>query len=125
MNRVVVNSLVALIIICIMLFMVITAWQNYSAGFLCELIVPLLYKEPIMTTTAAIMLLSFVLGGFIGAVYVVKINKDCDYMIDFYKNKINRIAQNSDNDSALIDSLQRKISSLEIALQNALKDKNQ
>ena len=45
--------------------------------------------------------------------------------IKFYKKKLNRITQNSDSDTALIDSLQRKVSTLEIALENALKDKNQ
>ena len=125
MNKVVVNALVILIIICVIIFMLVTAWQNYTAGFLCELKVPLFIKDPVTTTTTAIMLLSFVLGGLIGAVYVIKINNDCDEAIKFYKKKLNRITQNSDSDTALIDSLQRKISTLEIALENALKDKNQ
>lgn len=125
MYKVVVNTLVILIIILVIIFMLIAAWQNYTAGFLSELKIPFFLKDPVTTTTTAIMLLSFVLGGLIGAVYVIKVNNDCDEAIKFYKKKLNRITQNSDSDTALIDSLQRKISTLEIALENALKDKNQ
>jgi len=125
MNKVLIKTIVALIIIAVVIFILVAAWQNYTAGFLCDVKVPLFMKDPVKTTTAAIMLLSFVLGGMIGAVYVIKVNNDCDDAIKFYKKKLNRITQNSDSDTALIDSLQRKISTLEIALENALKDKNQ
>ncbi len=124
MNKLIMNILVAIVIIGIILFVVITSWQNYSSGFLSEIQLPFFLKEPVTTTTAAIILLSFVLGGLVGAVYVIKINNDCDDAIKFYKKKLNRITQNSDSDTALIDSLQRKISTLEIALENALRDKN-
>lgn len=110
-------------IVLIMLFILIMAIQNYRADFLTHIVVPMLFPEPVTTRVAAIILLSYVLGGFTGAIYVLKVNAECDDAIDYYRKKITQISKNTDADSSLIDSLQRKISSLEIALENALKDK--
>lgn len=112
-------------IVLIMLFILIMAIQNYRADFITNIIVPIFFNDPVKTRVAAIILLSYVLGGFTGVLYVMKINTECDEAIDYYKRKILQISKNADSDSSLIDSLQRKISSLEIALENALKDKNE
>jgi hypothetical protein len=111
-------------IVIIMLFVLIMAIQNYRADFITNIIVPVFFNDPVTTRVAAIILLSYVLGGFTGVIYVMKVNAECDQAIDYYKRKIQQISSNTDADSSLIDSLQRKISSLEIALENALKDKN-
>ena len=111
-----------LIIVFIMLFAVLMAVMNYRADYFCHIIVP--FFGTFETRVAAIILLTFVLGGTTGAIYVLKVNAECDQAIDYYREKIKRISVNADSDSSLIDSLQRKIASLEIALENALRDKN-
>lgn len=111
-----------LIIVFIMLFTVLMAVMNYRADYFCHIIVP--FFGTFETRVAAIILLTFVLGGTTGAIYVLKVNAECDQAIDYYREKIKRISVNADSDSSLIDSLQRKIASLEIALENALRDKN-
>jgi len=123
MNRVLAKLLIVIACVLIMLFVLIMAIINYRADILTQIRFPLM-ADPVTTRMAAIILLTYVLGGFTGTIYVMKVNIECDETIDYYRNKIAQLSKNNDGDSALIDSLQRKISSLEIALQNALKDKN-
>ena len=123
MNRVLAKLLIVIACVVIMVFVLIMAIINYRADILAQIRFPFM-ADPVTTRMAAIILLTYVLGGFTGTIYVMKVNIECDETIDYYRNKIAQLSKNNDGDSALIDSLQRKISSLEIALQNALKDKN-
>ena len=124
MSRVLAKTLIVIACIVIMVYVLIAAFINYRLDFLTQIKLPLFMGDPVTTRIAAVILLTYVLGGFTGTIYAMKVNIECDETIDYYREKLAQISRNNDNDSALIDSLQRKISSLEIALQNALKDKD-
>lgn len=77
----------------------------------------------IMLNTIFVLLLIFVFGVFAGFVYSFILGARYKDQIEFYARKTEKLSQQNEIDSDDKEALQRKIASLEIALDNALKNK--
>lgn len=97
-------------------------YTNYNAGTTTQLSISL-DGNYIILNTLFVILAVWALGMFSGFVYSVVLG--CRYrdQIEFYARKTEKLAQQNEIDSDDKEALQRKIASLEIALENALKNK--
>ncbi|MBQ4122772.1 hypothetical protein IJD44_03495 [bacterium] len=74
-------------------------------------------------STTTVILIMWFLGVFSGFVYAITLSKRYRDQIEFYARKTEKLSQQNEIDSDDKEALQRKIASLEIALDNALKNK--
>lgn len=77
----------------------------------------------VSVNTSTVILLMWFLGAFSGFVYAKTLSNRYRDQIEFYARKTEKLAQQNEIDSDDKEALQRKIASLEIALENALKNK--
>lgn len=95
---------------------------NYKAGTTAQLSIALDGNYTILSTFFVILAIWF-LGMFSGFVYSVVLGHRYRDQIEFYARKTEKLAQQNEIDTDDKEALQRKIASLEIALDNALKNK--
>ena len=76
----------------------------------------------VVVSTFVVILVSYLIGTFSGFVYSIEIGKRYKDQIEFYARKNEKLAVQNEIDTDDKEALQRKIASLEIALQNALKN---
>ncbi len=79
--------------------------------------------EYTVLSTFFVGLLFYIIGVFSGFVYSVVLGLRYKDQIEFYARKTEKLSQQNEIDSDDKEALQRKIASLEIALNNALKNK--
>lgn len=77
----------------------------------------------IVVSTFVVILLSYLIGVFTGFVYSVVLGQRYKDQIEFYARKNEKLSQQNEIDTDDKEALQRKIATLEIALNNALKNK--
>lgn len=78
----------------------------------------------IVVSTFAVILVSYLIGAFSGFLYSVVLGQRYKDQIEFYARKNEKLAVQNEIDADDREALQRKIASLEIALNNALNNKN-
>ena len=74
-------------------------------------------------STFTVILVFYLIGVFSGFVYSVVLGQRYKDQIEFYARKNEKLAVQNEIDTDDKEALQRKIASLEIALENALKNK--
>ena len=77
----------------------------------------------VSVNTYTVILLMWFFGVFSGFVYALTLSNRYRDQIEFYARKTEKLSQQNEIDSDDKEALQRKIASLEIALENALKNK--
>ena len=77
----------------------------------------------IVVSTFVVILISYLIGVFTGFVYSVVLGQRYKDQIEFYARKNEKLSQQNEIDTDDKEALQRKIATLEIALNNALKNK--
>ncbi len=77
----------------------------------------------VQISTMYLILAFYVFGIFTGLVYSVIVASRYKAQLEFYARKNEKLSQQNEIDSDDREALQRKIASLEIALDNALKNK--
>ena len=78
----------------------------------------------VVTSTITIIILFYLIGAFSGFVYSIALGHRYKDQIEFYARKNEKLAVQNEIDTDDKEALQRKIASLEIALENALKNQN-
>lgn len=73
--------------------------------------------------TSTIIFIMWLAGVFSGFVYAISLSNRYRDQIEFYARKTEKLSQQNEIDSDDKEALQRKIASLEIALDKALKNK--
>ena len=96
---------------------------NFNAQTTSQLSISLDTNYIVLSTFFLILLFYFI-GVFSGFVYSVVLGERYRDQIEFYARKTEKLSQQNEIDSDDKEALQRKIASLEIALENALKNKN-
>lgn len=96
---------------------------NQKAGTTSQLSISL-SGDYIILNTLFIILLIYCFGVLSGFVYSILLGARYRDQIEFYARKTEKLSQQNEIDSDDKEALQRKIASLEIALDNALKNKN-
>lgn len=79
--------------------------------------------ETVVLGTFFVLLLAYIIGVFSGFVYSFVLGARYKDQIEFYARKTEKLSQQNEIDTDDKEALQRKIASLEIALDNALKNK--
>ncbi len=107
--------------ICFLMIMYI-AICNLNSNTISNISISLSGKTVILSTFFVIIGVYFagILSGF---VYSVSLGMRYKNQIEFYARKTEKLSQQNEIDSDDKEALQRKIASLEIALDNALKNK--
>ncbi len=77
----------------------------------------------IILSTFLVIILVYCLGALSGFVYSLVLGARYRDQIEFYARKTEKLSQQNEIDTDDKEALQRKIASLEIALDNALKNK--
>ncbi len=78
----------------------------------------------IILNTMFIILLFYIIGLISGIIYSLVLGERYKTQIEFYARKTEKLSQQNEIDSDDKEALERKIASLEIALNNALKNKS-
>lgn len=77
----------------------------------------------VVVGTFVVILISYLVGVFSGFVYSLVLGQRYKDQIEFYARKNEKLSQQNEIDTDDKEALQRKIATLEIALNNALKNK--
>ena len=78
----------------------------------------------LVVSTFVVILISYLIGVFSGFVYSFVLGQRYKDQIEFYARKNEKLSQQNEIDTDDKEALQRKIATLEIALNNALKNKD-
>lgn len=113
-------SLIESILFCIILFL---AYINYKTNTTSQMSISLDGTIVILNTFFVIIGI-YVFGIFSGFVYSFVLGQRYKDQIEFYARKNEKLSQQNEIDSDDKEALQRKIATLEIALENALKKKD-
>lgn len=95
---------------------------NYKANTASQFAAAL-SGDYVAISTSTVILIMWFLGVFSGFVYAITLSNRYRDQIEFYARKTEKLSQQNEIDSDDKEALQRKIASLEIALDNALKNK--
>lgn len=95
---------------------------NYKADTYCQFTATF-NGVYVSVKTSTIIFLIWLLGVFSGFVYAISLSNRYRDQIEFYARKTEKLSQQNEIDSDDKEALQRKIASLEIALDKALKNK--
>ncbi len=79
--------------------------------------------ETVVLSTFFVLLIAYFVGIFSGFVYSVVLGQRYKDQIEFYARKNEKLSVQNEIDTDDKEALQRKIATLEIALENALKSK--
>ena len=77
----------------------------------------------LVVSTFLVILVAYLIGVFSGFVYSLVLGQRYKDQIEFYARKNEKLSQQNEIDTDDKEALQRKIATLEIALNNALKNK--
>ena len=83
-----------------------------------------LNSEPVKINTYVIIIALYIFGLLSGAIHSITNKGAYQSQIEFYARKNEKLSQQNEIDSDDKEALQRKIATLEIALENALKKKD-
>ncbi|MBE7704315.1 MAG: hypothetical protein E7Z90_00725 [Cyanobacteria bacterium SIG29] len=106
---------------CILLYFLIA---NYASKTTAGFTVTFDSTGYMVVSTFAVILVSYLVGSFSGFVYSLVLGQRYKDQIEFYARKTEKLSVQNEIDTDNKEALQRKIASLEIALENALKNKN-
>lgn len=98
-------------------------YSNFVNKTTCGFTVTLDSSGYVVTSTITIMILFYLIGAFSGFVYSIALGHRYKDQIEFYARKNEKLAVQNEIDTDDKEALQRKIASLEIALKNALENK--
>ncbi len=101
---------------------IIIAFVNYNAHTTSQLSVSF-DGTYIIVSTLFVIIASYLFGLFSGFMYSVVLGGRYKDQIEFYARKNEKLSQQNEIDTDDKEVLQRKIATLEIALDNALKNK--
>ncbi len=112
----VLESILFLIILAAVIF-------NYKANTTANVAVAL-NGTTVVLSTFFVVLGAYIVGMFSGIVYSFVLGSRYKDQIEFYARKNEKLSQQNEIDTDDKEALQRKIATLEIALNNALKNKD-
>lgn len=95
---------------------------NYKAGTSAQFAVSFDGKI-VLISTFTVVIVSYFIGILSGIAYAAVLGDKYKDKIEFYSRKNEKLSQQNEIDSDDKEALQRKIATLEIALENALKNK--
>ena len=104
---------------CVLYFLTVNFLTKTTAGFN----VSLDGNGYVVLSTFCVLILGYILGLFSGSLYSLVLGARYKDQLEFCARKNEKLAQQNEIDSDDREALQRKIASLEIALDNALKNK--
>lgn len=119
-NKVVLMAVESILFCGLLYFLIANFMNKTTSGFT----VTLDNSGYVVVSTFLVILLSYLVGGFSGFVYSIVLGQRYKDQIEFYARKNEKLAVQNEIDTDDKEALQRKIASLEIALQNALKNQN-
>lgn len=105
---------------CVLLYFLIT---NYLAKTTSGFSINFDSSGYVVLSTFAVILAAYAFGIFSGYVYSIVLGQRYKDQIEFYARKNEKLAVQNEIDTDDKEALQRKIASLEIALENALRNK--
>ncbi len=117
-NRIIITTFEVILFAIIMVYAFINLKTNTTSQFAISLDGTLL-----ISSTFWVILISYITGLFSGIVYSIELGGRYKDQIEFYARKNEKLSQQSEIDTDDKEVLQRKIATLEIALDNALKNK--
>lgn len=118
-GKVFILGLIESIFFVIMLYLFIA---NYKINAACHFAASFSGDYAVVNTSTVILLM-YLIGSVSGFLYSVVLSNRYRDQIEFYARKNEKLSQQNEIDSDDKEALQRKIASLEIALDNALKNK--
>ena len=119
-NRIILMSVESIFFVVLLYFLIV----NYSAKTASGFTVSFDASGYVVVSTFAVILFSYLIGTFSGFVYSLVLGRRYKDQIEFYARKNEKLAVQNEIDTDDKEALQRKIASLEIALENALKNQN-
>ena len=117
-NKVFLTILETVLFCGLLYFLIVNFMQKTTAG----LTVSTDTSGYLVVSTFVVILISYLIGVFSGFVYSFVLGQRYKDQIEFYARKNEKLAVQNEIDTDDKEALQRKIASLEIALQNALKN---
>lgn len=118
-NKIILMCIESIFFTVLLYLMVVNQLANTTSQFCISL-----DGNYVVLNTFFVILMIFVLGVFCGFVYSFILGARYRDQIEFYARKTEKLSQQNEIDSDDKEALQRKIASLEIALDNALKNKD-
>ena len=118
-NRIILSIIESILFIVLIYCLIV----NYNAHTTVQFSVSF-DESHIILNTMFIILLFYFIGLFSGIIYSFVLGSRYKDQIEFYARKTEKLSQQNEIDSDDKEALERKIASLEIALNNALKNKN-
>lgn len=118
-NKIVLTVLETVLFCGLLYFLIVNYMQKTTAG----IAVSVDNTGYVVVSTCVVMFAAYLIGVFSGFVYSFVIGQRYKDQIEFYARKNERLAVQNEIDTDDKEALQRKIATLEIALNNALKNK--
>lgn len=118
-NRIILTGIESLLFCVLLYFLIANYMLKTTSGFT----VTFDNSGYVVLSTFAVILVSYLIGAFSGFVYSVVLGQRYKDQIEFYARKNEKLAVQNEIDADDREALQRKIATLEIALDNALKNK--
>ena len=119
-NKIVLTVLETVLFCGLLYFLIVNYMQKTTAG------VTLTTDNTgfVVVSTFVVILIAYLIGVFSGFVYSIVLGQRYKDQIEFYARKNEKLAVQNEIDTDDKEALQRKIATLEIALNNALKNKD-
>ena len=119
-NKIVLTIVEAVLFCGLLYFLIVNYMQKTTAG------VTLTADNTgyVVVSTFVVILIAYLIGVFSGFVYSIVLGQRYKDQIEFYARKNEKLAVQNEIDTDDKEALQRKIATLEIALNNALKNKD-
>ena len=117
-NKIILMSVESIFFVVLLYFLIV----NYSAKTTSGFTVSFDASGYLVVSTFAVILFSYLIGTFSGFVYSLVLGRRYKDQIEFYARKNEKLAVQNEIDTDDKEALQRKIASLEIALNNALQN---
>ena len=118
-NKIVLTLLETVLFCGLLYFLIVNYMQKTTAG----VSVSVDSEGFVVVSTCVIIFISYLIGVFSGFVYSIVLGQRYKDQLEFYARKNEKLAVQNEIDSDDKEALQRKIATLEIALNNALKNK--
>ncbi len=118
-SKIILSAVELIVFCCVLYFLIVNFLTKTTAGFN----VTADGSGYIVLSTFFVLLLGYLLGLISGILYSFVLGARYKDQLEFYARKNEKLSQQNEIDSDEREALQRKIASLEIALDNALKNK--
>lgn len=119
-NKVLLSILETILFCGLLYFLIVNYVQKTTAG----MAVTVNSTGYVVISTFMVIFVAYIVGVFSGFVYSLVLGQRYKDQIEFYARKNEKLSQQNEIDTDDKEALQRKIATLEIALDNALKNKN-